>query len=380
MSNGIMQKNTVLLSINFIYMAIFSGLTILLPLYMAEKGFELESIGVILAIVPAVFLVVRTLLSVLADIAGTRLIFIVQSIAMAFSVFTYGIANTPLFFSFGKLFEGVSHSGFWSVIRTETYRVAPGTEEKSALYMQGIRNLGDVTGRIFIGIAIFYLSFSSALTGLLVAAIVLAFLSFQMKDKRIEKIAVKQILQKLFMKRGKRFWIVAVIMGLLAIFYSPTWFFLYPLYLKAIGMDILSIGILLAVYSLLSGIAIIYSAKKQWSPRRIALGTIVLGALPFIWINQVNTYTVFLLLGLVALGDGLGRNLFERIIAAASKAGKAVSTDIALLHVPFRATEFLALASMGFLVNIFGYYQVFIGLAAVFALFALTSWAFLKLK
>lgn len=138
------SKNWALHTINFGHMLLFDALVILVPLYLLEKGFNLESIGLILAVLPVIMFIARTIFSLIGDTLGTRSIFLADGISMTLAVFTYIIAQSPLTFAIGKTFEGIGNSAYWAVIRTETYHKAVHKEDQVGRYMSSIRSLGGI--------------------------------------------------------------------------------------------------------------------------------------------------------------------------------------------------------------------------------------------
>lgn len=374
-TRAIMRKNLPLVAINFLHKMLFEAMTLLLPLYLLERGFGLESIGLVLAIAPFVMLGVRTLLSILADMLGNRLIFWVESISMTLAAAVYGVASAPWMFSLGKILEGTGHSAYWAVIRTESYRVARENEERFASYMQGLRYLGDLSGRILAGAVIFYLGFAHAWALLIAIGILLMLAAFRLpaNGRSDVRLSLSQFWAMLRAPRPPAFWTVAGIMVLAVAFYSATVFFLYPIYMKQQGFSALFIGGLLAFYALLNGVTMMVATRWNWGVRTIAMGTFLFGAIPFLWMNQLNGGNAIFLLGALAIGEGCASGLFERMIARVTKDSAQISTEIAVLHIPYRSVEFIVLGSLGFGVSRFGFYPAFLVVAGATALFALLA-------
>ncbi len=367
--------------INFFYFVVYSGLGLIIPLYMKDRGIGIESIGLILAIVPFIHIVIRTSFSVIADIVGTRLAFLVQGISTMLATAIYAISGNPSGFAMGKIFEGASHASFWAVARTEGYARSKGNEQKFAIYMNSLRNFGGVAGKIAVGAAIFYIGFQYALVGLLALSLTIVWAALKIGDHRKEHVNFSSILGKLFERRDRTFWNAAFVLGLSGMFESPAWLFLYPLYLASLGLDLFGIGTILAVYSIVYGLAMIVAAKKGFGSGKTMAGAILLGALPMTIIGAVRVDTVLItvaVMTLIAVGDGLRNNLFENIITHTSRKGDSVSTNIALLHIPYRIMEGTSLALAGFTAAVFGYERVFLILAVVLAVFAISAWLFLR--
>ena len=155
-------------------------------------------------------------------------------------------------------------------------------------------------------------------------------------------------------------------------------FFLFPLYLSQIGFDVLYIGSLLATYSLIAGIASIVSERKNYSMKKSAIGMIIFAVIPLFLINQMTIANAFFIMGLIAVGEGLLDNIFEKMLAVVTRNSKTVSTDMAVLHFPYRIAEFFILAGIGFFVAAYGFYAAFLGVAVILTIYAIFALRFLQ--
>ena len=148
--------------------------------------------------------------------------------------------------------------------------------------------------------------------------------------------------------------------------------------MKSLGFDFLYIGFLLALYAVISGSFNLLATKQDWSYRRIVIGILLFGCIPLFLIDRMSSSNAALLVAMLAVAEGLANIFFERLIARVTKDSLSISTDIAVLHVPYRAGEFILLASLGFIVGVSGFYAAFLGVAISLALFALLSARFLQ--
>ncbi len=366
-------------TINTLHQALFIALALLMPLYLSEKGLKVEEIGLVLALLPAVMFVMRTAFSAVADVIGNRKIFIIEGIGMTLATSIYLAANTPLLFAIGKISEGIGHSAYWAVIRSELYRTSK-NREQTAAYTGGLRDIGGFIGRVGAGALALYLGFTSAFLALTLVGVVILFAAFRIKNHvRKEKLDLQKIWGIFTEKRSRAFWHVACIISITAPLYAGAAFFLYPLYLSTIGLNTFQVGALLAISLFISGATALFVTRKNIQTRTIGAGIVLLMAVPFFFIAEFKMHTIALIL-LVAVGEGCASTLFERMIAVITKKRKNVSTDIALLHIPYRFAEFASLALLGFIVSAFGFGAAFAIIGIAMAAYAVLVTGFFDKK
>lgn len=202
--------------------------------------------------------------------------------------------------------------------------------------------------------------------------LVLVIAALCIKNGKKKQVVNTESLRVLLTKpRSNYFWHTGTIMSLGAVLWSVCSFFLYPVYLKEIGFDIFSIGAVMAFYSLVSGTTMLITTKYNVAVRKLVGGIFLFTIIPFLFIHVLSIQNAFLFFGIIALGDGFAGNLFERMVARIGAKSKNISTDIALLHIPYRITEFITLGGIGFFVMTYGFHLAFVAVAVVSALYAL---------
>jgi MFS family permease len=376
--------------LNFLYTFLYAALALLLPLYLMKKGLDVAEIGVVFSILPLVMIFARTAFAIIADIIGTRTIFLISGISTVAALIIYLFANSSAMFSFGKVFEGFRASSFWAVSRTEIYRAAENRDEfgNIASLMVGIRMLGDFLARIISGLVIAIFGFFNSLIALLLVGFLYFYyttkvnnLKHQPKEKFTkEKITIDSIKKKLFAKREPPFWYTS----LLASFSAPldsVLPFLLPLYLlSAFMMSVAEVGLLLALYSLFYAIAALFSVKYKLKTSIGALACFLLIVVPLLLIIYADRITIYAIVALLGLGSGFGSFVYEYVIVKGTRNSKALSTDIAVIHIPFWIAELLAFAAVGFVVSMFGFYVGFVIIGIATILFSVSSLFFLQDK
>jgi MFS family permease len=179
-----------LLIVNFLYSFLAAAMAVLVPLYLIDNEFDLTQIGILLAIAPLTFAILRINFASIADEFGTKLIDILYSVSGLLSIAIYVASSTVFAIAIAILGESIRTSAFWAVVRTE---IIYGTNNpKGALaFFSGIRQFADAFGRIAIGfiLAVFAFQNSFLLLGLIsLILLYLAFSSIDNKHKPIQSI------------------------------------------------------------------------------------------------------------------------------------------------------------------------------------------------
>jgi MFS family permease len=351
--------------VNFIHSFFNASLIIAMPLYLLYRGINVEEIGIILSIAPIAFLTIRTALAVFADMLGTRLFFMGSSVFQSISSLVYMLASSPLLFGAGKFLEGTTYSFFWAVNRT---KVMEGKEFKDITLAKliSIRMVAAVLG---IGAAGFLISISfDTLFQLLIAAGILSFLISLFFHDKAKKKAKPKAKEMLNLRKGKRFWETAFaimfIMSSLAILFT----FLMPLYLSTeMGLGYSEVGLLMMLFYL--GIAVGSYSAIQLGMKESTLLLFQDITIPLIIFIPIAQPYIAPLLMLIGFGIGVSLAMQEETIVQVIERSRYVSTDVALLIAPGRIAEFIALASSGFILVLFGSFGLFILSALLFACF-----------
>ncbi len=376
------SKTKNLIGINFLYRFLDASLALLVPLYLVERGMDIAEVGTVLSILPLIMIFARTGLAIISDIIGTRFIFILASVSDILALIIYTFANVPSMFSFGKVLEGVAVSSFWAVNRTEIYRNADGRNEGNvASLMLSARTAANFLARIAIGFAIAFAGFFNTFLALFVVAGAFLLSSFKIRDyskTASEKITLDALKKRICAKRKKEFWHAAS----LALFSAPLDVlvaFLFPLYLVSnFLMSAAEIGILIALYFLFYAIGVFFCTKYNLSVRRGSLLSFLLIVLPLLAMPYASHAIIYALISLIGFGSGFEGFVYEHLIARGVAFSKSVSTDIAIIHIPYKLTEVLFYILVGVLVQLFGFNIGFIAIAITSTIFSITTYLFFK--
>jgi MFS family permease len=333
----------------------------------------------ILSVSPFVFMVVRLFFAAFADQIGTKLFFIINSLSHATSKLIYFLANSPIAFCMGKTADGITNSSFWAVSRTEIYlQSTAGKEKESAALLSGIRRAGTAFGMISAGILLSAMSFSSTLLFLFFISLFLLVPSSLLRS-RSGKISLHRTFSLLDLrKKSYKFWVVALAMTL----YGAAAFSLFeffPIFMKVQFFLIpRKIGELFAIFYLISTISTFVGLKFKLSILRIVFFQILFLSLSTFLIpfSTLALFPFFFLI--LAVGNGFSLIIFEKIIADATSGLQSTSTDIGILHIPQRLSEFVTVFAAGFLIERFGFFSIFAISGFSFLLFSIFSYLILK--
>jgi len=369
-----------LIAINFLDHFITAALMITIPLFLLARGIEIHKIGIIFSILPLVFLVLRLFFAAFADQMGTKLFFIINAVTNALCPALYCIATSLPIFALGKVFEGIKSSSFWAVIRTETYLSSKkGEEKQNATFFYGVRALGTCLGTAVAGWSLTHFSFWLTLLGLFFISLFIFLPSFLLKRKPGKVTLHHTLLLLDFRKKSAHFWLVssAVLFNGMALFSLLD--FVFPIFMKTqLSLSYLKIGEFFALFYLISSLATFLTLKLRIGVSQI-LVLQLLFFLPAVLILPFGSQLLFpFLFTILALGEGLSHVIFEDLIATTTKGVMSTSTDIGILHIPMRISEFATVFSGGFIIEEFGYFPVFAISAISFLLFSILSLKCLK--
>ncbi|MBN1170280.1 MFS transporter [Candidatus Micrarchaeota archaeon] len=361
------QDRYLLYLINIIYIFLVSALGVVLPLYLIEKGFGPDEIGIIMAVSALSFMIFYILLGALAEKIGLRKIAFLYSFVNMAAILIYISAGTLSAFVSGSFLEGIRTGGFWSTIRAETMAVARKSSSVLAFF-SSLRTFCDGAGKIAGGILLLYLSFHDTFLALLIlsAVLVLIMLSRELidiKDYRLDKQSIKRI----FRKRPHSFWKTGILLAFLITVYNILIGFLLPVYFRnELAMSFGDIGLSLAAINILAAIAsLVFIRLKTRKTLLLLIMSIIIPTLvfgPFI-----SNLLIFIVLVAICLGV---TNIFtEYLLFDHILRTRYVSLETALLFLPLRAIDFILLFAGGIIITVFGFYALFWILAAVSALF-----------
>jgi hypothetical protein len=370
-------------AITFLNFFISGGLTLAIPLLLLERNIDLVEIGLVISILPLVFMVARLFVALVADLKGwNRVYTLLNWPSSLLATFIYFVANSTPMFLMGKIAEAMKESSYWAVNRTTIFSLSPKREEKEATINTAVLLLSTAIGSAAAGISISYFGFSTTLAILMVAAgaigVPAALLwKTRQRNSELEPARIKGLVN--LRSYGRRFWFVSMTLLFFALAYYPLLNLLLPVFMaEQLGYSYFTIGIAYLLFNLVASAIIFGTLRFSLGAKRVILQSAILLFAPFL-LAYSNSYFPGLFLAL-AVAEGLGMGFFESIIAKATKNKQSVSVDIGLLHVPYRFAEFASLLYAGFIAQTIGYFPVFVSSGIFFAIFSVLALYFLRLK
>jgi hypothetical protein len=370
-------------TITFLNFFISGGLTLAIPLLLLERNVDLVEIGLVISILPLVFMVARLFVALVADLKGWNRVYILLNWPSSLlATFIYFVANSTPMFLMGKIAEATKESSYWAVNRTTIFSLSPKREEKEATRNTAVLFLSTAIGSAVAGLSISYFGFSATLAILMVAAGAIgvpAVLLWKTRqgNSELEAARIKGLIN--LRSYGRRFWFVSMTLLFFALAYYPLLNLLLPVFMaEQLGYSYSTIGIAYLLFNLIASTIILSTLRFSLGAKRVILQSAIALLASFL-LAYSNSYFPGLFLAL-AVAEGLGMGFFESIIAKATKNKQSVSVDIGLLHVPYRFAEFASLLYAGFIAQTIGYFPVFVSSGIFFAIFSVLALYFLRLK
>ena len=357
------------------------GLALTIPLLLLDRNVNLAEIGIVISILPLVFLVVRLLFSAFADKLGWASFFILLNWpGTLFSTAIYFFANSTYAFLLGKIVEGVKESSYWAVIRTTIFSLSPKQKAKEATKNHAFILLSNAFGGAVSGLGIAYMGFSHTLGIMIIASTIIgipaAFLwHTEKRDSRPQDLSAIASLDP--RGKGKTFWLVSLTLSLFSLAQYPLITLVLPVFMaQQLRYDYSLIGTVLMLYYLVSSFAAFSTLKMTLGVGRVATQCLIALFAAFLLANS-SIYFLSLFLAL-ALVHGLGIGLYEFMIAKAILNRLTVSVDIGLLMIPTRLAEFTSVLFAGFVAQSLGYAPIFAASGIFFTAFSMLSFYVIK--
>lgn len=334
---------------------------------------NLAEIGLVVSILPLVFLATRLLFAAVADQIGWSHIFMLVNwpATLVSTAIYYFAASLPAFLT-AKVGEGLRDASYWAVTRTAIFHLSPKREGIEATRNYAIIWLATAVGSAATGVGIAYLGFSSTTLVLIMVsgAIGIPAALLWKTGKKSIKPEDGTILRRLSPKgRSKAYWWVAIALLFNSLATYPLVTLLLPAFMdQQMGYTYTVTGLLYMLYNLVASLTTFSTLKAKLSLKRATVQSVVaLSAAVFLAFSGV-LFPAFLLA--LAFARGLGIAFFEHCVAKVSKDSKNISVDIGWLHAPMRLGEFSSVLAAGIIVQAVGYAPVFAATGVFFAIFS----------
>jgi MFS family permease len=372
-----------ILTITFLNYFVSGGITLIIPLLLLERNVDLAEIGIVLSVLPLVFMVVRLFLAALADLVGwARFYLLLNWPGTLFSTLIYFIAASTPTFLFGKIVEAVKESSYWAVSRTAIFSLSPKQKEEEATKNIAVIWLSTAIGSAVSGIGIAYMGFSFTLSVLIFASVIIgvpAAMLWQTRRKSSRPKIPRDISLLDPRGRGRTFWFISFTAAFSRLAQYPLIALLLPVFMvQQLGYSYIVIGIVYMLYNMIASFAAFTTLKMSLGVRRVAIQSLIALFAGFLLANLGSIFLA--LLFALAFAHGLGIGFYESIIAKATKNRRTVSYDIGLLIIPQRLAEFASVLFAGFVAQSLGYMPVFTASGIFFTVFSVLSLYILKTR
>ena len=222
------------------------GLALTIPLLLLERSVNLAEIGIILSILPLIFLATRLFLAALADQLGWAQFYLLLNWPGTFlSTLIYLLANSTPAFLLGRIVEAVKVSSYWPVGRTAIFSLSPDQKGKEATRNNAVLWLSIAVGSAVSGIGITFMGFSFTLGILILASAIMGIPAALLWRERRKgsKLEVTQAFALLNPRgRGKTFWLTSLIMMFLSLAYYPLTTLLLPVFMVELSLFVSCFG------------------------------------------------------------------------------------------------------------------------------------------
>ena len=171
-------------AITFLNYFVSGSLTLIIPLVLLAHNVSLADIGIVLSILPLVFLISRLFFSAVADYVGWSHVFLLINWPSTFlSCGIYYFASSLPAFALGKFVESLRESSYWAVSRTAIYHLSPKKAGNEATKNNATIWLATAFGGGVAGLGIAYLGFSSTIAVLIIISTTMGIPSFHVVEK-----------------------------------------------------------------------------------------------------------------------------------------------------------------------------------------------------
>lgn len=370
-----MDQISKIFSIQIINSLINGILMIALPLLMLNRGIDVVSLGLIYASLPIIFQLTRLFFATLSDVKGRKLFFVSNGILNIATLFIYYLAFSPFQFLLGKITEGTRDASLWAVNRPSILdRVK---EKRKALSrLISLNRVSEAFGRLASGFLIVWLLYENLILFCVSVALLIPPISLSLREAHREKIRTRPFLHFLDpRKKGKAFKRFLISFFFLGLSQGLIRGYVFPLFLKESGIELTTIGILLAFQILFSGIVLSLFAGKSLKKILMYGGVFYSSMLFLVAFSGYMLATIFVVIFGFAIG--IGDLLSEGIFSIITKKG-SYGSDIGLLETGFHSANTISQAFSGILIAILGFPSLFCFSSIIFIIFLSITYLSLK--
>lgn len=337
---------------------ISAALAVLVPLALESRGVSIVEIGGIVALMPIVFTLSRTLFASLADGIGTKPFFMLNAATNTAAAFLYMNASSASAYLSGRFLEGVRGGSIWAVNRLEALELSVERRiEKEFARLAGLRSFCFALGTMGAGFIAEKIGFEGAFFGMGILGAAAFALSMTIGSGTFKTEPLHLILARLdIRKKSAKMWRAAACMVPAMSATTLPLSFLLPLYLDSRGLGYEQIGVAIALYYLVDASATQFALRVRNMRDNAAYAAFFFCAGVAALVATDVPYAGVVLL---AMGDGFCAVVWEALIVHGSRGSKNSATDIGLMHIPAHFVTAMLLVAAGVIVGAFGFPAAF---------------------
>lgn len=351
--------------IQALHALIVGTVAIVLPLLMRERKVGLISIGLIYASLPLIFQAARMIFALISDFFGRKIFFILNGILKTVSLFVYCFAFSPLAFFGGRIADALSNASLWSVNRAFILE-REDKKRDSLVRLRSFSTIFSAGGRLMAGFLAIYFLFENILIFCTILSFSIFLIALTIEERKFQS---KMLFKFFDFKRKHPLFKKGLFLFLLSgLSVGFTGGYIFPLFLKSLGFETKSIGILLGFQMLLMGLFAFFLEKikrEKW----LWFG-ILYSAILFLIGYFKNVFLISVLVLFLGLISAI-LTVFQEDLFSKLARDETYATDIGLLTAAVHLGRTISLAFSGFLIEFYGFYSVFFLAGSIFIIFSL---------
>ncbi len=351
-------------------------ISIVVPLLMVDRGVSVESIGIIFSVLPLVAQTNRLIFGTISDYVGRKKFYVMNGFMNIIFLGTYYFASTPLWFLFGKIFEGVRNATLWSVNRAYFLDHSK-NKEKILIELRGMNSVFESLGTLLAGFLLILLSYDNTILFLMLLSLFLFPNIRMLKDKTRSTLNLKHAFKSLDVRyRNKRFKNFIWIFLLIGLSWGFIAGYILPLFLDGMGVPVGMIGLLLGVRILMNGLSV-YVFSSIWSGKTKLLVGGTLFSILLILLPSVEYSVMPIILVMMGTVAGISDAGYETIFTSITDRN-SLGKDMGILMIGVQLGMAVTQALSGFVITNLGFSAMFTMSAILYFMFSISSYKNLK--
>lgn len=339
---------------------------------MKERNIDIVVMGLVFSSLPLIMQFSRMFFATVSDFWGRKPFFAFNGILSVISSIIYYFAHLPAQFLLGKLVEGSKEGAIWAVNRPFLLEKSEGGW-RVLVHLRSVLYLAFAVGSLLAGFFVIRFMYEGTLIFCALVGGFAFLLSMLLASEKKKKFDARKALHFLDIRKKKRiFKIFLILFFVLGLSYGFRGGFVIPIFLDSFGFTTETIGLVVGVQILLSGI-FSYLFSRSSRVRQLILLSGVLYSITFSLLGFQNPIPASALLISYGFVEGMTAVGQEGILAKVTSRD-SYGTDIGLMMMGLHIGETLSLALSGILISIWGFAAPFLLTASAYTVFYVASY------